>query len=269
MDEFALHFRNNSIHAFSAGAGGPLIICLHGFGDSSHSFDSLIPEHEDDYTLVALDLPGHGATLWTEPRFTKKDLGDVLELILEKFHRQKAYVLGNSLGARFALCAVETLPDQINKLILLAPDGLKDNFWYKLATASKLSNRIFHYLMTHPDILFKIIKTGKIFGLFSPTVERFFNYNMDTQEKRKEVYHIWTSMMEMNPHLGMVKSLLRNHQIPLVLIYGKYDRVSPVRIGRATFRDQPDCNLIVLDKGHHLLSRETAQLILTAIGLSK
>lgn len=268
MGGFDIQYRNNRMHAFSAGLGDPLVICLHGFGDTSHSFDCLMPEQGDAYHLVAMDLPGHGATIWTERQFTKKDLGDILGLILEKFNKKQAFLIGNSLGARFALCAVETIPDQISKLILLAPDGLKDNFWYRLATASPQSNRLFHFLMMNPVMLFRIIKAGKKVGLFNPSVERFFNYNMDTQEKRLEVYNNWTSMMEMNPHVRFVKDLMKNRRMPLLLIYGKYDRVSPIHLGKNTFRDQPDCKIIVLEKGHHLLSQETANVIKEAIGLS-
>ena len=40
----------------------PTVLLLHGFPSASHMFRDLIPQLEDDYHVVAPDLPGFGMT---------------------------------------------------------------------------------------------------------------------------------------------------------------------------------------------------------------
>ena len=40
----------------------PTVLLLHGFPSASHMFRDLIPQLEDDYHIVAPDLPGFGMT---------------------------------------------------------------------------------------------------------------------------------------------------------------------------------------------------------------
>jgi hypothetical protein len=46
------------------------------------------------------------------------------------------------------------MPEQIEKLVLLAPDGLKVNFWYWLATQTWLGKNSFCFTMKHPGWFF-------------------------------------------------------------------------------------------------------------------
>ena len=266
MNGFDIMLRQNRIHGFSAGSGDPLLLCFHGFGETCNSFDCLSPLEGETFTLVAVDLPGHGETVWKEPRFTPDDLGDLIGLILERFGKKQAHLLGNSLGARFALCAEEKVPGLVGSLVLLAPDGLRDHFWYRLATATAWSNRFFQFLMKYPSFLFRIIRLGRGIGFFNASVERFFKLNMETPEKRQKVYEIWTSMMGMNPDVERVKAIMKARGTSLLLVYGQFDRVSPVKLGESIFQGQPGFRMVILPKGHHLLSEETSGEIKRAMG---
>ncbi len=267
MNGFDIMFRQNRIHGISAGSGDPLVLCFHGFGETCHSFDCLAPEEGEDFTMAAVDLPGHGETIWKEPIFTPEDLGALIGLILDRFGKKQACLLGNSLGARFVLCAEGMVPGLVSSLVLLAPDGLKDHFWYRLATATSWSNRVFHFLLRHPTFLFRLIRAGRRVGFFNASVIRFFRQNMDTPEKRKQVYEVWTSMMGMNPNVPKVKALMKARGTSLLLVYGQFDRVSPVALGRSVFHGQPGLEMVILPKGHRLLSEETSGEIKRAIGI--
>jgi pimeloyl-ACP methyl ester carboxylesterase len=43
-------------------------------------------------------------------------------------------LMGFSLDGRIALSVLELMPAGVSRLVLLAPDGLKINFWYWLST---------------------------------------------------------------------------------------------------------------------------------------
>lgn len=261
MESFLIPYRNNRIHGVSAGQGTDLIVCLHGFGESCRSFDCLIPVLGNQYKIVSLDLPGHGETSWEDLYFRPKELKEILEIVLEMFHFGACTLVGYSMGGRLALCALQIMPQKIHQLILLAPDGLKLNFWQGLATRVSWGNRLFRFIIHRPSLFYTVMKTGHVLGLVNGGVFKFVSQRMDSAEKRLNVYRIWTGMKDMYPGIQDVRRKLDQFQIPLLLIFGKYDRVIPPSQGRKYFGGQKRCEQLDLEKGHLLLTRETAELI--------
>ncbi len=92
---------------------------------------------DQDFTLFAVDLPFHGATEWCEGLdFTPLQLMDILEQILAEHGCQQRMVslLGYSMGGRIALSIMNQFGLRLGCVVLLAPDGLRLNFWYWLTT---------------------------------------------------------------------------------------------------------------------------------------
>ncbi|HVB02439.1 MAG TPA: alpha/beta fold hydrolase [Chitinophagaceae bacterium] len=261
MEPFYLSHSKGRFHGITAGNGPLLLICLHGFGESCHSFECLETSFAKGYTLVSIDLPGHGETGWPGRYFRPEELKEMLVLVLERFGKGKCILLGYSMGSRLALCAMQLMPSGISALVLLAPDGLRTNFWHSLATRTWLGNRIFHHFINHSGQFFGLMRTGRFLGLVNRGVFKFASQKMESREKRQQVYRIWTSMKEMNPSVSKVRKILLENHIPLLLIFGKYDQVIPPSWGRRFFGDQPLCEMIVLDRGHQMLNAETAILI--------
>jgi pimeloyl-ACP methyl ester carboxylesterase len=98
--------------------------------------------------------------------FNVEDLTHIVELILEQVLKsnvntslsQQLTLLGFSLGARIALTLYEANPEKVERLVLLAPDGLKVNFWYWLATQTWIGNKLFACTMQHPGWFLLFLK---------------------------------------------------------------------------------------------------------------
>lgn len=101
----------------------PVILALHGWLDNAASFHLLAPLLED-YSVLALDLPGHGHSAW---------LGDgasyliwsyvppILEAIqnYSLLNEQPFYILGHSLGTGVAMLVASVIPEKIKAYIAL------------------------------------------------------------------------------------------------------------------------------------------------------
>ena len=74
--------------------------------------------------------------------FWKKLLG----LFLEKENIEDFHVMGFSLGARLALTSFEMFPSKVKKLYLLAPDGIQDSIWFRIATGFWWGKKLFQFL---------------------------------------------------------------------------------------------------------------------------
>ncbi len=96
-------------HVQQAGRG-PSLLLLHGTGASSHSWDGLFQLFCDDFSVTAIDLPGHGFTrIGTKQRNSLTNMtSDIITLC--KAHKiAPDYIIGHSAGAAIAMEMSKTL----------------------------------------------------------------------------------------------------------------------------------------------------------------
>lgn len=93
----------------------PVLALLHGWGMSARVFDSLSELLAADFTLHALDLPGHGG----RPALSHNTLHTWADDLAQQLP-DNAIVLGWSLGGLVAMRTALDHPGKIARLILLA-----------------------------------------------------------------------------------------------------------------------------------------------------
>lgn len=115
-----------SLHA-SIGGRGRRLVLMHGWGLNSRVWESVLPQLQRSFTVVAVDLPGHGASSWP-PEFHDADsLAESMAALLEDGDS----MLGWSLGALAAMELAARFPGRIRKLALVAatPKFLRSADW--------------------------------------------------------------------------------------------------------------------------------------------
>lgn len=262
MSSSFLPYGHSKFHAESYGSGGELLICLHGFGESATHFAVLEQELGKDFTILAINMPFHGETTWREQRDMDKD--DLEKLVIKILHdrgKQKFSLLGYSMGGRLALCIVEKMADRINKLVLIAPDGLKNNPWHLFVTQTRWGNRIFKHTTYHPAFFFRLLTLTNKLRLINQSVYKFAFHSMDQLQKRELVYMVWTAMRRMMPQKKKCKTLMAKYHIQTLMLFGKYDRVIPPSLGYGFADGSFPCHIVVLNKGHQLLSETLGAII--------
>jgi pimeloyl-ACP methyl ester carboxylesterase len=262
MSDFFLPYLTSAFHGIVTGNGEELLICLHGFGESADHFNSLAAALGDTFTVVALDMPLHGKTVWQENRvFEKSDLEAIIEQTLRKFDRSRFSLLGYSMGGRLSLCLIELMPQRIDRLILVAADGLKNNPWHMFVTQTAIGNRIFKYNTNHPQVFFTLINAWRRLGLLNQSVYKFALHRMNEPAKRELVYNVWTNLRRMMPNKERCKQLLAQYNVFTLLIFGKYDRVIPPILGDRFLDGTFPSKIVVLDKGHQLVTAQLGLII--------
>ena len=97
---------NGPVHRWHAQVtgNGPLLLLLHGAGGSTHSYRDVIPLLSDTYTVVALDLPGHGFTqLGGRARSGLDPMAEDVTRLCAQEGWQPEVIIGHSAGAAVAL----------------------------------------------------------------------------------------------------------------------------------------------------------------------
>jgi pimeloyl-ACP methyl ester carboxylesterase len=247
-----------SIICFSRTGSGPsVIVCLHGFGENRKSFDVLENILCQTHTLLSIDLPFHGDTEWNEGLLlTQEDLLEIIGLGFEKsgFDRHIAFsLLAYSLGGRIAMSLLQMIPERIERLVLLAPDGLRVNFWYWLGTQTWLGNKLFFSTMQQPAWFFAMANFAHSAGLLNKSIVKFIHYYLDDKEARLLLYKRWTALRKFKPDLHAVKKNIANLKIPVRFVFGSFDRIILDKRSNFFKTDRANVKVLVLQAGHQLL----------------
>lgn len=102
----------------------PVVLLLHGFGSSLHTWEGWIAGLSDRFRVIAIDLPGFGLT-GPDPSgdYTDSRSVELLASLLDALGLQRASVVGHSMGGRIAWRFAADRPDRVDRLVLVAPDG--------------------------------------------------------------------------------------------------------------------------------------------------
>ena len=102
----------------------PPLLALHGWLDNAASFVPLAP-YLREFDLVALDLPGHGASAHRAPGYDYAFVDwihDVLDAI-DALGWQHTHLLGHSMGAAIATLVAAAAPERVHRLALIEALG--------------------------------------------------------------------------------------------------------------------------------------------------
>ena len=133
----------SALHAEVSGRGRRDLVLLHGWGMNLRVWDAVAAALARRFRVIAIDLPGHGASDWDltapHPAAQVFRVHETLAPLTTRYH-----LVGWSLGGQFALDLAAALPAGIERLVLVAttprflagPDwrcGLKPAALQKLA----------------------------------------------------------------------------------------------------------------------------------------
>jgi pimeloyl-ACP methyl ester carboxylesterase len=257
-----INFQNSDISFYSFGNGSRLAVALHGYGEGGSSYASLSGYLGVDYTLICPDIPFHGETKWNKEDFRIEDLYEILNTIIPLSLR-KITLIGFSMGGRMALALAEKHPEIIERLILIAPDGLHKNFWYRFSTQTAYGNKLFKYTMKKPHWLFNMMKVVQASGLMNKSVFKFAHHYLDDGQARTDLYERWTAFRFIKPS---VQSLKKENRFKTLMVFGKYDRIILPVIAQKLAQQNECIQVKIIHAGHQLLSekhtKRIAELIL-------
>jgi len=257
LQENFISYGDSKLHYAKAGTGGTPLLLFHGFGQNNQVFDQWVAALGEKYSLYAFDLYFHGQSTWPgRVALEKNDWKEIIQLFLKQEKIERFAVLGFSLGGKFALTTVEAFPEKILKLYLLAPDGIKTSIWYSLATYPIAVRYLFKSMILKPGRLHTLAKVFRSLGIVDKGILRFAESQMDTEEKRRRVYYSWVYFRHLKFNLRNMANVLNSHQILIVMIAGKYDKVIEAKNMNRLLRYVNKQRFEVIEAGHNDLIKK-------------
>ncbi|MDX2274426.1 MAG: alpha/beta hydrolase [Hyphomonadaceae bacterium] len=115
------------MHYRAQGADGPVLLLIHGYSASLHTWEPWAERLGDEYRVISIDLPGHGLT--SAPAGYAASIGAYRDLV-EAFAQAQGLthfaIAGNSMGGRVAWEYALAHPERVDALILVDAAGFVD-----------------------------------------------------------------------------------------------------------------------------------------------
>jgi len=256
-------FEKTKLYYSRTGKGSNVLLQFHGFGQDHSAFQKLDDHLHAHYTVYSFDIFFHGQSEWNkgEEPLEKSFWKDLLSRFLQQHQITKFSLMGFSMGGKFALATLETFPDRVESVFLIAADGVTISSWYSLATYPAPIRSLFKSMINFPQ-RFKAIENFALkTKLIDKGIIRFIDSQMNTPEKRSRVYYSWVVFRHLNFDMNKMADLINKHDISVTVIVGKYDKVIPVQNMNPLIHKLKTHRLEILESGHNALIEESLKVL--------
>lgn len=109
---------------YAEAGAGPVLLLVHGMGGGYENWREVIEPLARRYTVVAPDLPGHGASAAGSGDYSIGALAVGLRDLLLALGHDRATLVGHSLGGGIAMQLAYQFPELAERLVLVSSGGL-------------------------------------------------------------------------------------------------------------------------------------------------
>ncbi|WP_024800864.1 4,5:9,10-diseco-3-hydroxy-5,9,17-trioxoandrosta-1(10),2-diene-4-oate hydrolase [Nocardia sp. BMG51109] len=250
------------LHYHEAGVGnGPTIVLLHGGGPGASSWSNFsrnIGVLAQDFHVLAVDQPGFGLSdkptehpqYFVHSSSALKDLLNTLEIT------DRVHLLGNSLGGGAAVRFALDYPDRAGKLVLMGPGGLSTNLFAPDPTEGVKALGKFNMEPTRENLeaFLRIMVFDQ--DMITPELieERFASAAQP--ESLAATRAMGKSFASADFEKGMLWREAYKLRQPVLLIWGREDRVNPLDGALVALKSIPRAQLHVFGRCGHWAQRE-------------
>ncbi len=208
------------------GNGDRVILAFHGYGQDARVFES-VASTMPAYTFYSFALFYHDQSIWYQDGrpLTSEVWVDLIAHFLKKENIDRFSLLGFSLGGKPVLVTMMGFKEHVDEVFLIAPDGIHQNIWYRIATGSIAGRSIFKNMISSYDFSSGMIKLAGRLKLLHKKVERFVMREMATENQRQQVYNTWLLYRNLQLKNSVIANTANAYKIPINFYTGSYDKV--------------------------------------------
>jgi len=225
-------------------AVAPLVL-LHGWGLNLRVFDGLRAALGSDQHILAIDLPGHGASPWTGQASAQQWLA----CIAGKLPRG-AVLVGWSLGAQLALQLAADPALAVQRLVLIAasPRFVYAHDWPHGIAAATLRQFAAQLERDPQQTVSDFLELQVRGSLAAAAVRASLRHALQQHGMaRPEALQAGLGLLEHND----LRELARGIHVPALVVAGQYDRVTPPQAGQALAQLLPRGQLLQIARAGH------------------
>ena len=247
----------------------PSIIAMHGYGGSSNDWRFQLHALSKHYRVIAWNAPGYMLTDELKTQYpTAKDYADALADFLASLRLDKVYLMGNSFGTRVSQAFAYYYPERVIKIAMVGPSAGKKKLSYEERANyinmrySQIKDGGYAFSARRADALVAPNPTPALLNLVQSGMK-----GVNPSMFMKGVHFMLAE--DHYPELMAQKITM-----PVLIIAGEYDKVSPVETNAKPIAQHFKSNTLHILKniGHlpHIEAPETVnKLVLDFFGIPK
>src|SRR5215218_297741 len=230
------------------------IVFLHGLGGSKSTWASVLGVFAETYRIAAVDLPGHGASDKPLPEsvdYSISGLAARVGELLEKLELAPVVLVGHSLGGATALQLALDRPKLVRALALVNSAAL----------GSEISGELLDRVESEPSR----DEARRLLELFFENRRFILDRGIDDMYAARTapgadeaVKAIAGNAFSRQGQNLVLTSRLGELEVPLLIVWGEFDRVIPSRHAVAAVAAQPTAWLEIMEDVGHVPQVEAA-----------
>jgi pimeloyl-ACP methyl ester carboxylesterase len=237
---------------------GPLLLLVHGMAGTYESWQTVIEPLARRHTVIALDLPGHGASAPAGGDYSLGSLAASLRDLLITLGHDHATLVGHSLGGGIAMQFAYQFPELTERLVLVSSGGLGREVSPVLRAAALPGADLFIAATAGP---------GRVAG--SALARGLAAVGLRANADVAEVARGYASLGDRSHRAAFLATLRsvvgtegqRIHAgdrlylaggVPVLIIWGRRDRMIPVAHAEHAHKEIPGSRLEIFDSAGHM-----------------
>jgi pimeloyl-ACP methyl ester carboxylesterase len=156
------------------------------------------------------------------------------------------------MGGRVCLVICELLAAQVDKVMLLAPDGLRFNYFYYFLTRTRVGRFLFSDFSKRSAAYKRWLSRIGNLRLISKSKYKFAMLQIRSAEAVNQLKNTWNSTNQLIPDLKQLQTRLALHPVPIHVIMGAYDKIIPLRLAQEFSKKNTGVHIHVVPRGHLL-----------------
>lgn len=241
-------------------ADGPVLVLVHGFGDSHFSWEGWVARLSDRYRIIAVDLPGHGLTRAPAGYVAQSDqFPELIDALAARLALPKFAIVGNSMGGGVAWQTAVRFPDRVSALVLADAAGWPAATLAKPPLAFKLLKYSWGRAFLRSIDNKPLIRSGLRGEVGDPRVITDAFIDRWAELQRAPGHRAILMSIQPGKHGQATPEALATIKVPTLVLHGEVDPLIDISAGRKFAQYIPGARLITYPKVGHLPQVEIPQ----------
>jgi pimeloyl-ACP methyl ester carboxylesterase len=233
-------------------ADGPVLVLVHGFGDSHFSWEGWVARLGDRYRIITVDLPGHGLT-------RADGFADLIDALAAKLALPKFAIAGNSMGGGVAWQTAVRYPNRLDALVLADAAGWPAETLKTPPLAFKLLKYSWGRAFLRSIDNTPLIRSGLRGEVGNPAVITDAFIARWAELQRAPGHRAILMSIQPGKHSQATQEALSTIKVPTLVLWGETDPLIEVASAHKFAEAIPGAKLIVYPKVGHLPQVEIPQ----------
>lgn len=256
VGDWRLHVRD------SGPRDAPVVLMLHGFGASLHTWDTWAQGLNATHRVIRFDLPGNGLS---EPdpegNYTDARSLQLVLALMDQLGVARASVVGHSIGGRMAWTLAARHPGRVERLVLVAPDGFASpGFEYGKAAEVPAVLGLMRYVMPKSVLRMNLAPAyANPAALTDELTTRYHDLMLAPGSRQAMLMRLQQTVLT-DP-----RPLLATTTAPTLLVWGEADAMIPMANAQDYLGAVKGSRLVTFPDTGHLPQEEAAQASLQVV----